>query len=634
MLLLVMGWSRTVEAQESDINLQEQVKQPFVNKIVFKGNKFFSEKQLKGQMSTKASTFFSVFRKPRFKMDVLQRDIAGIEALYHANGFLEAKVGVRDILELENGTFVDIFIDVTENEPVRVETVTFRNEGLLDKKRLNKGLLLEAGDPYNPSMVASDIATIKRKYFEKGYLGVVVQDSVSMEGRRVTLRYAITPGPVIAIGSIEIVGNQLTKTSIIEKEITLKVGEVFELGEAIETQRNLFETGLFTEADVIPARLDMTTRTVGIVVRVRERKSAYVEAGFGVGNVVGSRVVGEWGDRNLFGTGRTLRLKVEYAFAIFPREDEFSDLDPRVRFYLYEGTFAQRRVFGTKVLLGLTGFVEKDATVENLVVNSRGASIGGRRRFGSNTDLVLGFTLERIRRRSLEGTDKSSSHSIANTLSHDTRDFILDPRTGGFRSVDLAVAGGVLGGDDDFYSASATAQRYWGLRPSFTLAARARVGFADPYGQSPEVPVENRFFTGGGNSVRGYEESSVAPKDSVLNASTGLVEETVIGGRVLLLTNIELRFPLPLLSRFRFSGAVFADGGNVWPDLESLQLKNFRPFKDRDQVGQTDYRFSLGLGIRYNTPLGPIRLDYGLPLTVQDGQDRSGRFHFSLGQIF
>lgn len=627
MILLVTGWARAPHAAE-------KARQPFVNKITFVGNHFFSDKKLRGQMHTKESTFFSVFRKPRFNMDVLQRDIAVLEATYHANGFLDAKVRLGELVELEGGTFVDIVIDVTENEPTRVESVTFRHPGIVKESDLRNGLLLEPGDPYNPSLVGADVSTIKLDYFDHGYLAVVVRDSVHIDGRKVKIHYAIDPGPVIAIRSINIVGNRLTKQSIVEKEITLRVGRVFSLKDAGETQRNLFETGLFSEADVIPDSLNIRARTVSILIRLRERKSAYFEVGFGVGNIVGSRVTAGWGDRNLFGTGRTLRFGVEYAFAIFPRGEEFNQLDPRIRYYRYNLTFAQRRVLGLKVLAAVTAFSEKDATVENLVVWTNGLAIGGARRLSRNTELVAGFTLERIKNLNITGETRENTHSIGTSVQFDTRDFILDPTRGTYRDVGLVVAGGILGGDNDFYTLSSTVQRYWPVWLSRVVAVRLRLGYAGSYGQSPVVPVQNRFFTGGGNSVRGYEENSIGPREIVNNVETGLPEETVVGGDVFMLTNAELRFGLPLLSRWHFSGAIFADGGNVWQDLGVVRFGDFNPFKDRGDVDQTDYRCSVGLGIRYNTPLGPIRLDFGYPLVVEEGMDGSGRFDFNLGQIF
>ncbi len=633
MVVLVLAWCRGAEAQQDTTD--GETNRPFVNKIVFHGNSYFSDKKLRSQMRTRESTFFSLFRNPRLDTDVLQRDIAVLEATYHANGFLDADVKLKELVELEGGTFVDIVIEITENEPTLIESLTFSTRGILTEKALRKDLLLEPGDPYNPSMLGADINTIKLRYFDKGHLAVIVEDSVVVNDRTVKMHYNIDPGPVITVRSIDIVGNRDTKQSIVEKEIALEVGKVFRLRDAVETQRNLFETGLFTEADILPEKLNLETNTVAVLVRLRERKSKYFEVGFGVGNIVGSRVTAGWGDRNLFGTGRTVRIGLEGAFALFQRRDEdFSNLNPRVRYYRADITFAQRRVFGTKVLLGITAFAEKDATVENLVVYTKGMAIGGVRKLSEQTELTGGFSLERIKRYSIAGESRSNTHSMLSAIRHDTRDFILDPRHGGFRDFRVLLAGSILGGDNDFYTLNATWQRYWPSWVSSVFAPRIMLGYSDSYGRSEVVPVENRFFTGGGNSVRGYDENSIGPRELVDNTVTGEPELTVVGGRVFMLTNIEMRFPLPWLSRWRFSGAIFADGGNVWKDPNSVSFSDFQLFKNQDDVTQEDYRYSVGLGVRYNTPLGPIRLDYGIPLVVEPGSSAKGRFHFSLGQIF
>ena len=629
-LLLV---SATAFAQAPD--LFDESHQPFVNKIIISGNQFFSDKDLKKHMTTKESSFFNVFWKPRLRMDFLRRDIAALEAFYHANGFLEAKVQLAEVRTLEDEAFVDIHVSILENEATRVEQVSFDKRNIVKEKDLRKDLLLKPGVPYNPSIVSTDIYTIKRSYFEEGYLGVDVTDSVSVEGLKVRIHYRISPGPTINIRNIRFQGNKLTKDSIVEKELAIKRGETFRLNKVIETQRNLFDTGLFTDADLEPENLDTANRTVDILVRLRERKSAYVEVGFGVGNILGSRVFGEWGDRNLLGTGRRVRLKTEYSFSVFRVEqDEFGSVDLRVKYYRYDGEFNQRHLFGTKVLLGLNAFVERDASVEPFVIRTTGISLGGRRHLGRNTDVLMGISHERIRRNT--GREKKSTSRIVSTsIAHDTRDFILDPGTGGYRDLRTEVAGGVLGGDNDFYTITTSNQRYFRIKGGVILALRGRVGFADAYGASSEfgVPFENRYFSGGGNSVRGFEENDLGPT-TLDTLSTGVVVEEVTGGRALLLTNIELRYPLPLLSRYRFSGAFFLDGGNVWASLRSIDLANFRPFADRSEITPEDYRYSVGFGIRYNTPVGPIRLDYGIPIKKEEGVDSSGRFHISLGQIF
>jgi outer membrane protein assembly factor BamA len=159
------------------------------------------------------------------------------------------------------------------------------------------------------------------------------------------------------------------------------------------------------------------------------------------------------------------------------------------------------------------------------------------------------------------------------------------------------------------------------------FAYRVRVGYSKAFGDSREtgLPVESRFFLGGGNSVRGYSENSLGPIGTTGEAR---------GGSVMMLTNVELRFPIPWLEKYNFGSAIFLDGGNVWNDLEEITPDRFNPFRGEDDVTADDYRFSIGFGIRYYTPVGPIRVDIGFPMIRSELMDYDYRLHISLGQIF
>jgi outer membrane protein insertion porin family len=638
-VLLVSSFALPCRAGSGDDPQQaKRRKNPFVNRIIFHGNKSFSAGTLKKKMYTKEPSMFAIFTKPRLNWNYLRRDIAAIEAFYHSQGYFEAAVKLEKLQYLRDDRFVDIIIGIAEGQPTIVSDVELSKSAVLDMEAVKKKLMTKRNRPFNPSLLETDKYMLKNECSKRGYPAALATDSLAFHDHEVAVYFAVDPGPKIRIDRVTIKGNRMTRDGIIIKEITFKEGEVFNLDKLLESRRNLFDTGLFTEVELKPEHIDLKRKTVDISARVRERKSTYIEFGFGVGNVLGSRALAEWGDRNLFGTGRKIRLKAQYSFDIFKDyQVSLRKLKFRKKYARYDGEFNQRHLFGTKVLTGLNAFYEEDATVEPIDIKTLGASVIANRRMSRYTDLFLSFSHERITRELPDlPREKSTSRILSGSITRDKRDFILNPTSGSYRSLRLQIAGGLLGGDNDFYTMSLAIQKYIRLGRRSVVALRLRTGYADAFGPSASkgVPIENRFFTGGSNSVRGYKENSLGPKGSVVESSSALASSGVTGGRVLLLTNVEMRLPLPLLSRFNVSGAFFVDGGNVWGSLRAVKARDFRLQVSKDAVSDEDYRYSVGMGLRYNTPVGPIRLDYGIPVKREAGMDKLGRFHVSLGQIF
>jgi outer membrane protein insertion porin family len=603
----------------------------FLGRIFISGNTQVPEGDLRSRMRTREPSMFSIFRRPKLDRAQIERDVAQLEAYYHSIGFPEARVRLDRVEYVEKDRFANVYIVVDEGEATRVVGVRFDGDLLMPESELRKDLLLKRGAPYNASLLATDVYRIKGKYFDRGYLGVAVLDSALIDSAGVHIRFFIEPGTQLSVGEIVIEGNRLVRRGVIEKEIELKPGEVCRFNRVLKTQRNLFETGLFTVVDVVPENIDPIDRTVDIRIRVRERKSSWIEAGFGVGNLLGSRVFAEWGTRNLAGTGRTLRFKAQYAFDLFEGDEfDLNKFQITNTFYRYDVVFQQRRFLGLKLGIGLNAFIERDGTVPDLEIKTIGYALGTARDFGRHSELITGLSFEEITRRP-EGIpeEKSRSHSFGVTASRDARDFLLDPHRGEYRVVSGEIAGGILGGDNDYYKLTGNFQRYRGMGGTSVFAWRTRVGYGNAYGRSDQVPVESRYFLGGANSVRGYSEATLGPSTTDANG-----DPRYLGGQFLLLANVEARFPLPLLARWNFSGAIFLDGGNVYSDVSDVTGSGFRLTSNPDETLVTDFRYGVGAGIRYNTPVGPIRLDYGYPLKPDPATDRNGRWYFSLGQIF
>ena len=620
------------QSPDSTETRDEEPKAVFVNRIRFHGNDNVKDSQLKARMRTREPGLFAVFNKPRLDERQLGKDIKALEAYYRSLGFPDATVRLDQIEYLENRRFADIHIKVTEGEPNRVSAVTFEGNLILEEKDLRKDLLLEPGAPFNEALLETDIYTIRGRYFDQGYLAVAIEDVVGLSEHKVDIRFLIEPGPMLKVGTIAIDGNENVRTGVIESEITVEPGDICRYNKVLETERNLFETGLFSVVDVLPENVDTLTHVVDLRVRVRERKESWLEAGFGVGNVLGSRVFAEWGTRNLFGTGRTVRLRATYAFDLFEGDEIGVDkIDISNTYWRYDAIYQQRRVLGLKLPTSFNAYYYWDATVPELEEKTIGGAVsvthefGPYRDFGRENQLVGTFSVEDIRTKETgKPEERSRSNILGSSVSRDTRDFILNPTVGLYEVASAQIAGGILGGQNDFYTAESSFQHYTGVSSRSVFAWRVRVGYADSYGRSAEVPIGNRYFLGGANSVRGYGESSLGPVDA---------EGDPAGGTVLLLANVELRFLMPFIGKWNFSGAVFLDSGNVWKDFDDIDSSDFELFSSLGETTQNDYRYGSGVGIRYNTPIGPIRLDWGFPLKP-DMDNSGGKVYLSLGQIF
>jgi outer membrane protein insertion porin family len=201
--------------------------------------------------------------------------------------------------------------------------------------------------------------------------------------------------------------------------------------------------------------------------------------------------------------------------------------------------------------------------------------------------------------------------SLAFSLTYDTRDNVFNPQKGYVVNATVEDAGGVFGGDKEFWKSTASVSYYYTFFDKIVLEAKGRIGVADAYGSTNDVPIYERYYAGGANTIRGYKERYVGPRDS----SSG----EPIGGDTILIGNLEVTFPL---YEKIIKGAVFYDVGNVWPKIDDF-LDNATQFKS-----------GVGVGVRVKTPLGPVKVDYGYPIAKNYDDKREGQFYFSMSRGF
>lgn len=623
-LLLVAVMPGYVSADETDFGLEL----PVVKSIVILGNRSFDDGELKKRMRTKEKKLWHIFSKPKYRRDFLRRDIEAIKSFYVKHGYFAVSVDLDSVEKDEKKNTVKIRILINEGPQTTVRKLSFSDQDLVSENDLRKGLQLTEGKAYNDNIVGIDRFTIFSKFFEHGYLGSTVVPTATLDSIDVDIEWQIDPKIPVKIDSIRVTGTSKVRESLVRRELVVEKGKYFKLSKAIESKQNLYNTGYFNSVEIDPYGLNLENGDVNLDVQVRERKMGYIEAGFGVGNVHSNRVFGEWGQRNLFRRGYALNLKAEFGYRLF-MENRYTraNWNPTKQFELYEGSLIFPHVLGTWNTFATSANYTFDATVEPALVYQTRLSLIMSRKFARQSTMYFSYSLENIRREQVEDErDNSRRRALDLSFRKDTRDFYFNPTRGTYMTLSTRFAGGFLGGDDNYYSIVPTFQEYRKVTRRSVFAYRLRFGFVEPFAATAAtgVPIEARYFTGGANSVRGYIENGVGPVGNYTEP---------IGGNVLLLGNAEWRYPLPWLGQYNFGGVFFLDAGNVWSNIDDISGNQFKVFVDSEDVDVLDFKYSIGFGLRYYTPVGPIRLDFGYPIKLYEEQE-SYRIHISLGQIF
>lgn len=568
-----------------------------VKRLWILGNEHLTDKQIRKVMKTRTSWLWrKVFRKEEFEAD-LER----IVELYRDNGYLDARV-VRHAVELApNKKHLYVTIEIEEGRQYRVGSITLEGNTILSDEALARELYMRSGEPYSPAGQERNLDALYNAYARLGRIrtAVACDPLVDPQAGTVSLVYRITEGDEYRLGRIDISGNTTTRDKVIRREFGLEPGDVFDLE---RVRRGVERLNYLQYFEWVRTSIETRDHQADLGVEVEETKTGQFL--FGVGYSSLEKVVGffqieqrnfDWRNWPRFvGGGQDLSLLVAVGgkssdFEISFTEPWFRDTPNSLGFDLYHRTWDYSK------------YDEK--------------RVGGRIRFrhpmSEFTKLALSYRLEEVTISDLEedvsrriaeeeGTFQTSSITVG--LVRDTTDSAIMPTMGTTSEISLELAGGLLGGDRDFYKIGAKGAWYREIMDDWVFSLSGSVDYAQEYGDSDDVPIFERFFAGGTYTVRGYPFRDIGPKDE---------EGDPIGGKFRFLSTAEVTFPI---SGEVLRGAIFTDAGNVWEDAGDVD---------------GDLALGSGVGLRMKTPLGPVRLDWAY------GFDRkSGRLHFSMGRLF
>ena len=602
----VMGRSEKVSDREVDLvfDIEEGAKF-FVRDITFEGNKGLSAGTIRGVMATKERFFIPLLRSGVLKRPDLDQDVERIKALYLDRGYLQVKVAEPEIRIDKAASRLDIVVRIDEGPQFRTGTVNVKGSTIFTPEELLAGLKLPKEEFFGRDVLRKDLLVLSGKYAELGYVfaDVVPVTRVRADETVVDVTFDITEGTKAYVERIEIRGNTKTRDKVIRRQLELAEGDVYNGKLLQEARAALGRLGYFESVDIKSSQGSAPEQLVlGIDVKEKPTGRLGIGGGFSTsGGAIGTVFVTE---DNLFGLGKRIRIAASLGTinsSLNFRYDDPFFLDSEYSFSL--ALFDQTSDFD-------------DYTQERL-----GAEIAFGRRFLKYNYVSLGYLYEQITISDVSSTAASQIQEQVGTsdtsslnlgLVRDTRNNPGNPTKGYRVGLNGEWAGGLLGGDNDFYRIILDARYYFPIWEDKEIIGSllGRVGFAEPYGDSDVVPLNERFFLGGANNFRGAEFRKLSPRDPVTQ------EE--IGGNQFYLFTGEVGFPI-------FKD--FVDlRGSVWVDV----AKNV----SKDEVALNfDMEYAFGIGLSVVTPFGPVRIDLGYNPNPQPGNDNFV-INFNVGRTF
>ncbi|MDD5595259.1 MAG: outer membrane protein assembly factor BamA [Candidatus Omnitrophica bacterium] len=595
-----------------------------IKDIIIEGNHAFSRDHILRLIKTKIGWLFNA---GVIKEEVLKEDMERIKSFYRKNGYTDVSVDYDTKADAKKPYLIYITIHIKEGKKYLVGNLTLSgNKDISEKDLLAKLKDATPGKVFSQESMKQDISSMLSLYFDRGYIAAQIQETTALNSQsgRIDITYNITESEIMYVDKIKVRGNVKTKDIVVRRELRIRPGDRFDGEKLRRSKERLQNLGFFDEVSYDTQETSSADKK-DLVVDVKEAKTGSFSFGGGYSTVdqfVGFAEVEQknfdWTNFPYF-TGAGQDLKFRASFGSVSNG--------------YDLSFTEPWTFDYPITSGFDAYQSKHSKDTDVGYGYDEKTTGGDVRLGKElseymrADLSYRYDKVKISNIDDNATDDLRSEvgtnvtdSITPVFTFDSRDNVFDTTKGNLVTSSFEWAGGFLGGDKNFWKFFGRASHYFPMPRNSVLEFRGRIGLADPYKNTPRVPIFERFFTGGSSTIRGYDERKVGPVDPVT--------KDPLGGASMLIGNIEYTYPLFSFLKL----AAFYDVGNTWEKLADIgSSKN--AFGVANSGG---FKSGLGLGIRVKTPIGPLMLDYGIPLNKAPGEDnkKSGKFHFSFSRGF
>lgn len=568
-----------------------------VREVAIQGAKDLDPSAMSADMNIKTYKWWSswIFGTGRVNQEMMDADKQVLRQYLMDHGRLDGQVGEASVEKREDGLYVTF--DITEGKEYRIGKVKASGD-LVDasSEKTLKGIKSETGEVFNASQVREDIFSITDKFSDEGYAfaNVVPNTLMNRDNGTVDLDFTSTQGQKVRINNITITGNEKTYDHVIRRWLTIGEQETYSGSKIKRSQTLLQRLGAFDEVS-ITNKATSDPAAVDLDVMVKEATTGSFSAGAGYSTANGTLFNTRVTENNLFGTGRKLNLNLDFGSQV--TNQILSLDDPRLNDSW------------------VSGGVDLFRTTRQYNDFNREVA-GGSGTLGYPLERVFGPTFEDINthfKYELQNIDirnvrdyasqfvkdsegKSLASSVTPSLVRNTINNPMNPSRGSKQVLSVEFAG--LGGDQEYYLVEARNSWFYPMVETsfgeFVLSDRTNFGYGESLNDDP-FPLFKRYFPGGINSVRGYRNRTLGPEDP---------NGREYGGSKQLVNNLEMIFPL--INSAGFKGVVFYDVGQAFDDNEPIAIDALRQ--------------AWGYGIRWNSPMGPIRVEFGYPIARQDGE--------------
>lgn len=597
-------WKKDVTAAKTSIIYTiEPGKQYMVRSIRISGNEHLPTEEIREQIKTHES---GVFTTHRLVTTVFEADLDRVISIYKDRGYLFARWTGQDI-HVDPGGAIDIDLRVDEGPRSIVNEIRIRGNTAIPSDYLLSNFQEQVGMAVSPTKIRDDSGFIVAVYSDHGYPKMSLENKVLLSApdkTRATIEYHITEGEQVRVNRIILSGNWRTPRDVITRNLFFKEGDPLSMRKIAASQSRLYSLEIFDRVEMDVPRPDTMQQHQDVTIRVTEARPYTISYGFGYQTFDKLRGLFSISDRNLLGTDRSLALQLRGGF-----EERRAVL-----------SYTDTHLFARHITNTVEGFAERRVPHEGFSYKRWGFALSAERRLSPDpAEVPIGqkvpTTQSVFMRYELENIDTHGTpadtplerpfnaihiSSITSGYVRDGRDNIINPRTGYYFTSQMQWATNLLGSETDFVKWTSQMEHFTPLHRS-VIAASFRIGIARGYRNTGELPLSQRFFAGGGRTIRGFDTDMVGPLDLYGNP---------LGGNAEIIANLEYRYPI----FGNLGGVVFFDYGGVFSYITGGPPLTEPPPSCCNSVSLRDMRKTAGLGLRYYTPIGPVTLDWGYKL--------------------